>query len=188
MDPLAPVASLIPLARVRLAPRNSSSRVIPPQLRPHRPRCRRSAGVRCCEAFRRIPLPASRSVSQPGNKTLVNFDTIFYTQAQGFRRDIALLGRRITLDITPAQYTWHFGDGTSMTTDQPGAPYPDKSIVHRYPKAHLTVAHHVTVIWGARFRVDGGPWREPCPARPPPTGRLTDLRIAEATPVLTGDY
>ena len=33
------------------------------------------------QAFRRIPLPSLRSHSQPANKTLINFDTIFFTDA-----------------------------------------------------------------------------------------------------------
>ncbi len=152
-----------------------------------RPALPQIGGYQVLAAFRRIPLPAPRSVSQPGDKTLVNFDTIFYTRTQGFQRQFALLGRQITLDITPSQYTWTFGDGQSTTTDSAGGPYPDKSVVHRYPRAHTSVAHHVSVIWSARFRVDGGPWRA-VPGNAVSNGPPTDLRIAEATPVLTGDY
>lgn len=136
-------------------------------------------------AFQKIPVPQERSITQPGTKTLVNFDTIFYTQAEGFRRDLTLVGQQVTLDISPVQYTWHHGDGTTSVTDSPGGPYPDKSVTYRYANAHVTVSHHVSVTWGARFRVNGGPWND-VPGTVTSVGPSTDLRIAEATPVLSG--
>jgi len=66
-----------------------------------------------------------------------------------------------------------------------GAPYPSKDVVHRYQKAHRTVAHSVTIVWTARYRVGKGPWRD-VPGSVSTTGPATDLRIAEAAPVLTG--
>ncbi|GGF55562.1 hypothetical protein GCM10011519_31830 [Marmoricola endophyticus] len=122
---------------------------------------------------------------QPANKTLVNFDTIFYTRSQGFQRTVVLLGQTITLDISPVSYTWSPGDGSSFTTSSPGGPYPDKTVIHRYRKAHVTVRHHVTVSWGARFRVNGGAWA-PVSGTVQSVGPSTALRIAEAVPVLTG--
>lgn len=182
LNPLALVGAFLPQGVV-----GPVGIVLPGQPAAARPALPQIGGYQVLAAFRRIPLPAPRSVSQPGDKTLVNFDTIFYTRAQRFQRQLALLGRQITLDITPAQYTWHFGDGQSTTTDSAGGPYPDKSVVHRYPEAHTDVAHHVSVIWSARFRVDGGPWRA-VPGNAVSDGPDTNLRIAEATPVLTGDY
>jgi hypothetical protein len=140
---------------------------------------------RVLQAFQRIPLAHLRSQTMPENKTLVNFDTIFYVDARQFRRTVTLLGRRVTLDITPSTFTWHHGDGTSSVTGDPGAPYPSKDVVYRYQDAHRTVAHSVTIVWTARYRVGAGPW-QPVPGSVMTTGPLTDLRIAEATPVLSG--
>ena len=140
---------------------------------------------RVLQAFQRIPLPHLRSVTQPDEKTLVNFDTIFYVDADQFQRTLTLLGRRVTLAITPNTFTWHHGDGTSSVTGDPGAPYPSKDVVYRYQKAHRTVAHSVTIVWTARYRVGNGPWQD-VPGSVSTTGPTTDLRIAEATPVLTG--
>src|SRR4051794_16150627 len=140
---------------------------------------------RVLQAFQRIPLPHLRSVTQPDEKTLVNFDTIFYVDAAQFQRTLTLLGRHVTLAITPSTFTWHHGDGTTAVTSAPGAPYPSKDVVHRYQKAHLTVAHSVTIVWTARYRVGNGPWRD-VPGSVSTTGPATDLRIAEAAPVLTG--
>ena len=140
---------------------------------------------RVLQAFQRIPLPHLRSVTQPDEKTLVNFDTIFYVDADQFQRTLTLLGRHVTLAITPSTFTWHHGDGTSAVTSAPGAPYPSKDVVHRYQKAHRTVAHSVTIVWTARYRVGNGPWRD-VPGSVSTTGPATALRIAEAAPVLTG--
>jgi len=140
---------------------------------------------RVLQAFQRIPLPHLRSVTQPDEKTLVNFDTIFYVDADQFQRTLTLLGRHVTLAITPSTFTWHHGDGTNAVTSAPGAPYPSKDVVHRYQKAHRTVAHSVTIVWTARYRVGNGPWRD-VPGSVSTTGPATDLRIAEAAPVLTG--
>jgi hypothetical protein len=140
---------------------------------------------RVLQAFQRIPLPHLRSVTQPDEKTLVNFDTIFYVDADQFQRTLTLLGRRVTLAITPSSFTWNHGDGTSSVTSTPGAPYPSKDVVYRYQKAHRTVAHSVTIVWTARYRVGNGPWQD-VPGSVNTTGPATDLRIAEATPVLTG--
>ena len=107
-------------------------------------------------AFRRVPLPSLRSQSQPDDKTLINFDTIFFTQAEPLTRQLTLLGQRVRLEITPSRFEWVHGDGTTATTTTPGAPYPAKDIVHRYADAHRTVAHRVVVTWSAEYSLNGG--------------------------------
>ena len=87
-------------------------------------------------AFRRIPLPSLRSHCQPANKTLINFDTIFFTNAEPLTRQVTLLGQTVRLEITPSRFEWVHGDGTTETTTTPGAPYPSKEIVYRYADAH----------------------------------------------------
>ncbi len=67
-------------------------------------------------AFERLAWPASDLVVQPPNgKTLVNFDTNFYTtNAHPTTRTVTLLGQQVTIEATPTEYTWHFGsDGGS---------------------------------------------------------------------------
>ena len=135
------------------------------------------------QAFQRIPLPTYRSLAQPAGKTLVNFDTIFHTQATPLDRQVTLLGQRVSLHITPSSYRWEFGDGSVETTSTPGAAYPAKTITHRYPHAHVTVRHRVQITWSATFTVNGNASR-PVPGTVTTTGPVTNLRIAEATPAL----
>ena len=97
-------------------------------------------------AFQRIPLPDSEVVIQPpGGETLVNLDTIFSTEADGFTRTIGLLGHRVDLDITPAEFRWVNGDGTVQVTDWAGKPWAKGTplrefITHRYDDADRSVA------------------------------------------------
>ncbi len=135
-------------------------------------------------AFRRIPLPTLRSVSQPATKTLVNFDTIFYVEAETFDRTVRLLGQDVDLTITPSRFRWSFGDGTDRVTTTPGHAYPAKTVTHRYERAHVTVEHQVEVTWTATWRVNGGPWRD-VPGAVTIAGPTTPLRIAEAVPLLS---
>ena len=137
--------------------------------------------------LRRIGLPTLQAVTQPADKTLVNFATILYTRPQPFTRTVQLLGQRVDLHATPSRYTWHHGDGTTATTSTPGAPYPAKDITHTYTDADVTVAVSVDVTYTARFRVAGGPWQT-IPDTVTIAGPTTDLQIAEATAVLSGEY
>ena len=136
-------------------------------------------------AFRRIPLPALRSHSQPANKTLINFDTIFFTDAEPLTRQLTLLGQRVRLEITPSRFEWVHGDGTTEATSTPGSPYPAKDVVYRYADAHTTVQHRVVVTWSAEYSLNGGPL-QPVNGTVTTTGPPTPLRIAEASPALSG--
>lgn len=138
-------------------------------------------------ALRRIGLPALEVQTQPEDKTLVNFATIFYTEPETFTRTLTLLGRSVDVEARASSYTWYHGDGTSVRTSDPGAPYPAKEITHEYTEANQTVRPSVDVTYTARFRVGGGGWRE-IPETVTISGPESTLRISEATALLSGDY
>jgi hypothetical protein len=136
--------------------------------------------------LRRVGLPALEIEIQPETKTLVNFDTIFYTDPRPVDVDLTILGQAVQVRATPTSYVWEFGDGTSLTTPTPGAAYPARDIVHRYLDADVTVEPSVSVVYGARFRVGGGGWRDvggTVTIPGPPEG----LRVVEAVGVLSGE-
>lgn len=137
-------------------------------------------------AIRRIGLPKLAVRIQPQGKTLVNFDTNFYVTPQPFERTITLLGRSVDVEATPTQYTWLHGDGTSTSTAEPGAPYPDLSVTYAYPHSG-TVTPSVQVIYSARFRVEGGAWQQ-IPETVTVDGPPGSLQVVEGTGVLSGDY
>jgi hypothetical protein len=136
-------------------------------------------------AFQRIPLPALRAQTQPADKTLINFDTIFYVEAEPLHRTLNLLGQRVQLEITPSTFRWVHGDGTTTETHTPGAAYPAKDVVYRYQQAHVTVRHHVEIVWTARWSLNGGAY-QPVAGTVTTVGPDTPLTVAEATPALSG--
>jgi hypothetical protein len=142
-------------------------------------------------AFRRLPLPESTlSIQPPGGRTLVNFETIFSTRGDRFTRVVRILGQRVELDITPA-FTYHFGDGEQLTTEDPGRAYRDglamsAYLIHVYDDADVTVLPRVDTTYSARFRVGAGPWRD-LAGTVTVTGAETGLRVVEARPVLVAD-
>lgn len=138
-------------------------------------------------AFEQVPVPELSSQTQPVDKTLVNFDTIFYVDAQPMTETVTLLGQQVTLFIEPSTYRWDHGDGSEVTTYSPGAAYPSKEIVHRYMKARQTVRHQVSIDWTATYSVNGGP-PQPVPGTVTTVGPETPLRISEAAPALSGDH
>ena len=83
-----------------------------------------------------------------------------------------------------SDFSWRFGDALSMTTDEPGSPYPHLDVTHRYlKKGH--VAPSVDTTYTATYRVNGGPWRD-VPGSVTIPGAPVALEVLTATPTLVG--
>ncbi len=137
---------------------------------------------------KRIGLPsASITVQPPGGATLINFDTIFHTEEPEFARTVGLLGYSVDIEATPTRYLWHHGDGTSQTSDGPGAAYPAKTIVHQYTDAHVTVRPSVDVTYKVRWRVGNADWHA-LDDTLTAAGDSVPLEVKEATALLTDPY
>ena len=137
-------------------------------------------------AFRRLTWPASELVVQPPKgRTLVNFDTNFYTtNTSPTTQTVTLIGQHVTIEATPTSYTWHFGDDGELTTADAGAPYPDLRITHRY--THVgSVRPSVDTTYSGRFRVGNRGWRA-IPDTLTVPGVAVDLEVVSATPHLVG--
>jgi hypothetical protein len=136
-------------------------------------------------AFKRIPLPEAKLIIQPPNgRTLVNFETNFYTEQGEFTRTVTLLGRQVELRIWPASFAWRFGDGESQESTSPGSAYPGLEITHEYQQRG-PVSPSVDTTYAAQFRVGQGPWRDVAGTVTIP-GSPQELRVVEARPVLVG--
>lgn len=136
-------------------------------------------------AFRHIPLPASPLIIQPPDgRTLVNFETNFYTEKEQLFRSVTLLGQRIELRIDVHSYTWHFDDGERLRTSDPGAPYPKLQITHNYLQAGA-YRPRLDTTYVANYRVNGGAWQT-VPGSVTIEGSPESLRAVEARPILTG--
>ena len=129
-------------------------------------------------------MPALELKVQPEGRTLVNVETIFYTEPTTLRRTVALLGHQVRLEATPVSYAWVHGDGTTERTSRPGEPYPAKDVTHRYQQPGEDLAARVDTTYRVRYTVDGGGWAtlgETLTAR----GPATSVDVDEAAPVLT---
>ena len=137
-------------------------------------------------AFRRLSWPGSvLQIQPPHGRTLVNFETDFFTtNTRTTTRVVTLLGQRVTIQATPTRYTWHFGDTTDLTTTDPGAPYPDLQVTHRYTRL-ATLTPSVDTTYAGRYRVGTGTWHT-IPDTLTVPGPTTTLQILSATPHLVG--
>ncbi len=130
-------------------------------------------------------MPASELIIQPPDgKTLVNFETNFYTEQQTLFRSVTLLGHKVDLRITVHSYLWHFDDGDNLTTSKPGAPYPRLQITHNYLRK-ATYWPRLDTTYIADYRVDGGAWA-PVPGSVSIEGEPERLEAIEASPTLVG--
>ena len=135
-------------------------------------------------AAREVGMPPLKLHIQPGGGTLVNIDTIFYTNPTRLRRTVALLGHEVRLDARPVRFTWVHGDGTQASTARAGRPYPAMDVTHQYQQLGDNLRARVDTTYRVRYSVDGGEWNElgqTLTAR----GPATSLDVDEAAPVLT---
>lgn len=142
-------------------------------------------------AFKEVaPTKSVLSIQPPGGKTLVNFPTIFSTEAEPFSTpSIPLVkGFSVVFHISPAAYVWEHGDGSdAVTTDWPGEAWSQGAdvedlLTHTYQTLDPVKAS-VTVRWGAKVSLNGGP-PQPVDGTVNAPSSEVDLRILEATPEL----
>jgi hypothetical protein len=137
------------------------------------------------EAFETLDWhPSELTVQPPGGRTLVNFETNFYTtNSKPTSIPVRLVESNVVVTARPIAYRWNFGDGMSITTAGPGSPYPNLDVAHAYEQVE-TVAVSVDTQYGdASFTVDGGP-PESIPSTLWVAGEAQDLQIVEALPQL----
>lgn len=113
-------------------------------------------------AFQEMQIePSTVNVQPPNGWTLVNVDTIAFTDAQPRTITTSLFGIPVQIRAVPSGYSWDFGDGsTPLTTTDPGAPYPAHTIAHAYvSKGAATIS--LTTTWHGQFRLAGEPtWHD----------------------------
>jgi hypothetical protein len=108
--------------------------------------------------FQRLPLPASPIVVQPPNgRTLVNVPTNLYADSDTVTLPTTILGQPVQVRATPQEFRWVYGDGKSLATEDPGAPYPELRTAHVYKEAGEQRVQ-LTTVYGGEYSVNGGPW------------------------------
>ena len=95
--------------------------------------------------------------SQPPRESLAGLATYFVVRPPGDLHATTLSadphGIVETITIAPLHYTWSWGDGTDgLSTDDPGAPYPDGRVTHTYTAAG-DFRGTLTAEWGASYTI-----------------------------------
>ena len=105
-------------------------------------------------------VPDLRPSYQPRGGTLIGLPAVFdagQPRTLGARR-FELVGFDVVLR-GQASWTWSFGDGGSLQTDDPGGAWPHMDVAHSYTNPG-SYGVGVTTSWEAWFTVDGmGPWQ-----------------------------
>ena len=138
------------------------------------------------EAFAELKLdPGTLVIQPPDGLTLVNFKTNFYTTTTTpTTLTVTLLDQPVTIEATPATYTWYFGDGQTTHTTEPGAAYPDLTITHEYlHKGDYRPS--LSTTYTGRYKIGDGAWQT-IPDTVTIDGPTQPLRAIEAQPKLVG--
>ena len=130
---------------------------------------------------KRVGFPSSVVHIQPRGRTLVNLDTYVYADPKLYDKPVPIAGQIVRIRATPS-YTWHFGDGTSLTTADAGGPYPDGDVTHKYLSRGKVVVS-VTLDYDTWYQLPGADWEQAGTVGIPGPG--TPLLVCEAKAVLT---
>lgn len=110
------------------------------------------------KAFQEMQIaPSEVNVQPPDGWTLVNVDTIAFTESQPRTMSTSLFGIPVEIRAVPSKYSWNFGDGSApLVTRDPGAPYPAHTVAHAYTKTGEAIIS-LTTTWHGQFRLAGEP-------------------------------
>lgn len=101
-------------------------------------------------------VPRLQPQRQPASgAALLRIPVVFATGQPGGARTWhdTLLGVAVTTTVTPT-WQWRFGDGATLSTQEPGGPWPDTSVSHTFDEAgSFRVA--VMTTWDGTFTVEG---------------------------------
>lgn len=137
-------------------------------------------------AFEELKLdPGTLVIQPPDGLTLVNFKTNFYTTTTTpTTLTVTLLDQPVTIEATPATYTWYFGDGQTTHTTEPGAAYPSLTITHEYLRKG-DYRPSLSTTYTGRYKIGDGAWQT-IPGTVTIDGPTQPLRAIEAQPKLVG--
>jgi len=129
--------------------------------------------------------PGGLTVQPDQPWVLVNTDTVAMTDAAEHVLGTQVLGLEVDVRVTPALYTWDFGDGSPpITGTDPGAPWPDHTVSHVYRTAgDVTIS--LRTEWDAAFRVEGTTTWFPVAGRAVTVETSDPIEVVTATPRLT---
>lgn len=112
------------------------------------------------EDFARMPVKALEAHAGPAEGWLpVNMVNVLYTESGPQELSVELLDTPVAIRATPVSYHWDLGDGNTITTSNPGKPYPSETISATYTQEgwyDITL----TTTFSGQFSVAGGEWQD----------------------------
>ena len=140
------------------------------------------------KAFQEMDIkPSEVNVQPPDGWTLVNVETIAYTDREPRTVSTELFGIPVDIRAVPNGYSWDFGDGSEpLSTTDPGAPYPAHTIGHAYMKQGAATIT-LTTAWRGQFRLAGEPTWHDVPGEASTASSSDSLEILEARARLVED-
>ncbi|ATG56589.1 hypothetical protein CFK41_10915 [Brachybacterium ginsengisoli] len=84
---------------------------------------------------------------------------VLYTEPTTQELSVELLDTPVAIRATPASYHWDLGDGNTITTSDPGKPYPAEVVTSTYTQEgwyDITL----TTTFSGQFSVAGGEWQD----------------------------
>jgi hypothetical protein len=114
-------------------------------------------------------LPTGGVAYQPAFEPLVHVPVVFWCDLPKiFSTRFNIVGEVVDVTLRPS-FSWSFGDGSVMSSTDPGAPYPNGSIQHAYLKEG-TYLVTMLATWG-------GTWSNQGTIRAV-TGQIKTIRVA----------
>ena len=95
-------------------------------------------------------LPTGGISYQPNFQPLIHTPVYFWNDLPSvFRTQVNLIGETIDVVLRPS-YVWSFGDGSFLATTDPGGPYPNGKITHKYLQPGIYPVL-LTTTWNGSF-------------------------------------
>lgn len=128
-------------------------------------------------------LPRANPSVQPSERSLVNVPTLFAVNEPSAFGPVAMNVVGYAVEISGSvEWTWDFGDGERLVTDEPGGKYPTTSLSHTYRRAGERVVT-VDSTWAGEFTINGeGPF--PIAGGPITLATDVEVQVSEAAAVL----
>lgn len=110
--------------------------------------------------FARMPVEPLQAHAGPDDGWLpVNMVNVLHAESEPQMLSVELLGTPVAIRATPVSYHWDLGDGNTITTTNPGKPYPSEVVSTTYAQEgwyDITL----TTTFSGQFSVAGGEWQD----------------------------
>lgn len=112
------------------------------------------------EDFASMPvMPLVASAGPPEGWLPAHMVNVLYAESEPQTMDMTLLDTPVQVRATPVMYDWDLGDGNTISTTDPGEPYPSEAVssTYRYEGWYDVT---LTTTFSGQFSVAGGPWQD----------------------------